>query len=74
MQLSGDNVVSSNLLLAANRFTDQEALLLELPAEAASGESTAGLRLRYDIAYRETITLIYAIGPDGTTLVDQTNN
>ncbi len=74
VQLAGDNVVSSNLLLAANRFTDQEALLLELPGDGASGTSTAGLRLRYDIAYRETITQVYSIGPDGVTLVEQANN
>lgn len=74
VQLAGDNVVSSNLLLAANRFTDQEALLLELPGDGASGTSTAGLRLCYDIAYRETITQVYSIGPDGVTLVEQANN
>lgn len=74
VQVTGDAVVSTDMVLAVNRLTDREALVLTLPADFENGQSTTGVRLTYDISYRQTIKQIYTVGEDGAIVEEAVDN
>lgn len=71
VQIAGDAAVSSDLLLAANRLTEQDAVVLSLPEETDSGQSTPGIQLTYDIGYRKTVTQLYNVQEGSARLIEE---
>ena len=74
VQVAGDAAVSSDLLLAANRLTEQDAVFLSLPEASEGSQSSIGIQLTYDIGYHESVIQIYTIQDGSTQLVEQTQD
>lgn len=72
VQVAGDTVVSSDMVLAVNRLMDQEALILTLPADSENGQSTTGVQLSYDISYRQAVKQVFTVDGDGAVVVEET--
>lgn len=69
VQLTGGAVASSDLILAVNRLTDRDAVVLSLSTDSGSGQSTSGFEVTYDIAYHQTVTQTYSLEQDGPVLI-----
>ena len=72
VQVAGDTVVSSDLLLAMNRFMDRDALVLTVPDASDGSHSFPGIQLTYDVGYHETMSQIYTIQDGEAMMVEET--
>ena len=70
VQLTGDSTVSGSLLLAANRFTQEDALILTLPQTQDGAQSSTGLQVDFNAGDRKTAKTVYTLGEDKSSVVE----
>ena len=70
VQLTGDSTVSGNLILAANRFTQEDGLLLTLPQSQGGAQSTTGVQVCFNAGDRKTAKTVYTLGEDESSVVE----